>query len=110
MAEHIEVGKIHALSLIPLRSWCKEEILPNSPEQGILGRLMGKKKVSTRTIRGTVVLMERKVLELRDFHEHHLDSIHELPGKGVTFRLVNATIPDPGKRYLSFVLPSCGSM
>ncbi|KAK2997622.1 hypothetical protein RJ639_041662 [Escallonia herrerae] len=48
-----------------------------------------------RTIKGTVLLMKKKVLDLNDHGASLLDRVHELVGKGVSIQLISAAHCDP---------------
>nr|CAB3498980.1 unnamed protein product [Digitaria exilis] len=66
---------------------------------GVADRLMGKNKEawSEGKIRGKVVLVNKEVLDVGDFHASLLDGVHNILGweKGVSLQLVSATAADP---------------
>ncbi|KAL3505902.1 hypothetical protein ACH5RR_031284 [Cinchona calisaya] len=46
-------------------------------------------------IKGTVVLMEKNVLDMKDISASLLDRVHELFNKGVSIQLISADLTDP---------------
>nr|XP_009407551.1 PREDICTED: probable linoleate 9S-lipoxygenase 5 [Musa acuminata subsp. malaccensis] len=50
---------------------------------------------SSTTVKGSVLLMKKNVLDFNDFNASLLDGLHEFLGKGVSFQLVSATVADP---------------
>lgn len=67
-----------------------------------------KKKIAKggdmKTIKGTVVLMKKNVLDSHDFKASLFDRIHEWLGNGVSLQLVSSVHPDPGDPPLSISL------
>ncbi|XP_021282192.1 linoleate 9S-lipoxygenase 6-like [Herrania umbratica] len=60
---------------------------------GVLNELTGKKK--SQTIKGTVVLMKKNVLDFNAFGSSAVDNVLELVGQQVTMQLVSAQNADP---------------
>lgn len=58
------------------------------------------------TIKGTVVLMKKNVLDLNDLGASVLDRLHELVGNKVSLQLISSVNVDPGQyfTYLVFSL------
>lgn len=49
-----------------------------------------------RTIKGTVILTKKNVLDFNDFNASILDKFHELFGRKVSLQLISAVNADPG--------------
>lgn len=65
--------------------------------QNIIAGFKGKpKKENVRTIKGSVVLMKKNVLDFNDLTASLLDRIAEAIGKRVSFELISAVEGDPG--------------
>ncbi|RWW56801.1 hypothetical protein BHE74_00036453 [Ensete ventricosum] len=65
---------------------------------GLLDAITGKHHEATKssaTVRGSVMLMKKNVLDFNDFNASLLDGLHEFLGKGVSLQLVSATVADP---------------
>lgn len=57
--------------------------------------LFGKNKSETKkTIRGTVVLMKKNVLDFKDLQASLVDRVHEILGKGVSLQFITTVHPD----------------
>ncbi|CAL9073063.1 unnamed protein product, partial [Musa textilis] len=50
---------------------------------------------SSATVKGSVLLTKKNVLDFNDFNASLLDGLHEFLGKGVSLQLVSATVADP---------------
>lgn len=75
---------------------------------GVLNELTGKKK--SQTIKGTVVLMKKNVLDFNAIGSSAVDNVLELVGQQVTLQLVSAQNADPGAfLFQLFVLISLSS-
>uniref|UniRef100_A0A804JKV1 Lipoxygenase n=1 Tax=Musa acuminata subsp. malaccensis TaxID=214687 RepID=A0A804JKV1_MUSAM len=60
---------------------------------GVVGGILGGSKGVQ--VKGTVVLMQKNVLDFNDLAGNVIDGLFELLGQGVTFQLVSATVGDP---------------
>ncbi|ERN00824.1 hypothetical protein AMTR_s00103p00053790 [Amborella trichopoda] len=64
----------------------------------LLNCLLGRRRarpLKGSTMKGSVVLQKKNVLDFNDFHVSFLDSLHEFLGKRVSLHLVSATHADP---------------
>lgn len=59
---------------------------------GLIDKLSGK---NVKLIKGSAVLMGRKVLDPNDFTATVVDNIQEIFGNSITCQLVSATVADP---------------
>ncbi|XP_019187207.1 PREDICTED: probable linoleate 9S-lipoxygenase 5 [Ipomoea nil] len=67
----------------------------------IVGAITGKHDAAAeekpKIIKGTVVLMKKNALDLKDIGASVLDTVHELVGQKVSFELISAVNADPEK-------------
>lgn len=52
-----------------------------------------------KKVRGTVVLMKKNVLDLKDVGASFLDRVHEVFGKGVSLQLISADHAESGTSF-----------